>query len=122
MYLSGLVSRPISGHARQAQAEMAHITALSQDAANGVVVTKVFNLYSVLTGRFREAGARQANAQISLTATQGKLNAVAFLLNMGPLLVLFGLGGYEVIAGRITLGSLIVLLNLLGNLDRKSVV
>jgi len=116
MYLSGLVSRPISSHARQAQAEMANITALAQDAAKGVVVTKVFSLYSVLARRFREAGVGQASAQVSLTATQGKLNAVAFLLNMGPLLVLFGLGGYEVIAGRLTLGSLIVLLNLLGNI------
>lgn len=116
MYLTGLVSRPISGHAQEAQAEMANINGLAQDAANGVVVTKVFNIYTVLARRFREAGTKQANAQINLTATQGRLTAVAFLLNMGPLLVLFGLGGYEVISGRLTLGSLIILLNLLGNL------
>lgn len=116
MYFIGLVSRPISSYARQAQAEMANINALAQDAANGVAVTKVFNLYAVLARRFREVGAKQADSQINLTATQGRLNAVAFLLNMGPLLVLFGLGGYEVIAGRLTLGGLIVLLNLLGNI------
>ena len=113
MYFIGLVSRPISSYARQAQAEMANINALAQDAANGVAVTKVFNLYAVLARRFREVGAKQADSQINLTATQGRLNAVAFLLNMGPLLVLFGLGGYEVIAGRLTIGGLIVLLNIL---------
>lgn len=116
MYFSGLASRPISKLSQRAQAEMANITALSQDAANGVVVTKTFNLSSLLAERFRGVGKRHAGAQVDLATTQGRLNAVTFLFNMGPMLVLFGLGGYEVIAGRLTLGSLIVLLNLLGNL------
>ncbi|MDP3487872.1 MAG: ABC transporter ATP-binding protein [Bacillota bacterium] len=116
IYLSNLVSRPISKQSQQAQAEMASITVLAQDAANGMVVTKAFNLSGLLAQRFRDIGKRQAEAQVALATTQGKLNAVSFLFNMGPFLILFGYGGYEVIAGRLTLGGLIVLLNLLGNL------
>jgi len=114
--LSNKVSQPISGQSQLAQKEMAQITALSQDAANGIVVTKAFSLRGALTERFRIVNQRYRAAQVTVAGRQGRLNAVAFLFNMGPLLILFGLGGYEIIAGRLTLGSVIVLLNLLGNL------
>lgn len=117
IYLSGRVSRPIATQSQAAQAEMASVTALSQDAINGVVVTKSFNLQSILARKYRETGTRQAEAAVRLAGSQANLHAASYFFNLAPTLILFGFGGYEVIMGRLTLGNIIVLLNLVGNLS-----
>lgn len=117
MLLSNRISRPIAEQSREAQAEMAGVTALSQDAVNGVLVTKAFNLGAVLATRYRQAGSRQAEAAVRLAGSQARLHAASYFFNLAPTLILFGFGGYEVVMGRMTLGNILVLLNLIGNLS-----
>ncbi len=117
MLLSNRVSQPINAQSQIAQAELSKVTALSQDAIQGTLVTKTFNLQQTMADRYCAAGQRHVSAAISLAGSQATLRAVSFLIDLAPLLVLFGLGGYEVIRGRLSLGDIIVLLNLVGNLS-----
>lgn len=117
MVISNRMSKPIGPESKAAQEKLAAVTALSQDAANGVTVTKAFNLRGVIGSRYRESSLLHAQAVTKLAGSQAVLRASSFLFNITPTLILFGVGGYEVVSNRLTLGSLIILLNLVGNLS-----
>ncbi|MGI6344345.1 MAG: ABC transporter ATP-binding protein [Bacillota bacterium] len=116
MYISTVLSRPLAALSKAAQAEMAQVTALAQDAASGITVTKAFNLQRLLAERFFGAGSRQTEAAIRVAGQQAKLLGTSLWLELIPILILFGLGGYEMTVGRISMGDLVILINLSGNL------
>lgn len=116
MVAAGRLSKPISQHTNDIQKNMADVNSLAQDAAGGIVITKSFNLGKYLAGLFRKASNSVAGSEIKLAFSKGWLGGAMLLLTMAPYFVLFGLGGYEVIQGRLTVGALIIILNLMNSI------
>lgn len=118
--LIGLVANRLGAlltrHTTAMQVELAEVNALAQDAIAGIAVSKAFNLQSQLGERFRRRNERVATEGAQLLAYQGALNGAMMVLTMLPVFIVFGYGGYQVIGGQLTLGSLMVLINLLNNL------
>lgn len=118
--LIGLVAngfgKPLGRHTTAMQARLADVNALAQDALAGITVSKAFNLRSQLGTRFRQHSEQVAAEGIQVASYQGLLRGSMMALTLLPVFIVFGFGGYQVIVGRLTLGKMIVLLNLLNNL------
>lgn len=118
--LIGLVAnglgKPLGHHTTAMQARLADVNALAQDALAGITVSKAFNLRSQLATRFRQHSEQVAAEGTQVASYQGLLSGSMMALSLLPVFIVFGLGGYQVIVGRLTLGKMIVLLNLLNNL------
>lgn len=118
--LIGLVAnglgKPLGRHTTAMQARLADVNALAQDALAGITVSKAFNLRPQLAMRFRQHSEQVAAEGIQVASYQGLLSGSMMALTLLPVFIVFGFGGYQVIVGRLTLGKMIVLLNLLNNL------
>lgn len=116
MVVSGVLSKPLSKVTKELQAKLADVNSLAQDVTGGITVSKAFLLKNYLSPRFRDRASGAADAAVELAYQNGRLQAAMMILSIAPFFILFGVGGYEVIQGRMTPGSLMVMLNLLNKL------
>ncbi len=110
------LGKPLGRHTTAMQVRLADVNALAQDALAGITVSKAFNLKPQLAKRFRQHSEQVAAEGIQVASYQGLLNGSMMALTLLPVFIVFGFGGYQVIMGRLTLGQMIILLNLLNNL------
>jgi len=101
---------------REWQGDMARVNVLAQDAVSGIVMAKAYNLRGYLGKHLHGLGQRVVESAVGLAFTKGQLNAAMMILSVMPFLILFGVGGADVIRGRLSLGQLLMMLNLLNNL------
>ncbi len=111
-YLAG----PMRQHTDAVQQHSAEVNSLAQDAAGGIVITKAFGLRDHLARRFGTASGRVADSGVDLATSQGVMNGTIGVLSILPFFILFGVGGYEAVNGRLTLGNLLTILNMMNNL------
>jgi len=116
MFVASFFGGRMGGNLKAWQGGMAAVNVLAQDTVLGVVVAKTYNLHGYLGKQMSSLGKRVANSAVALAFTKGQLNSAMTVLSVMPFLVLFGVGGYEVIRGRLSLGQLLMMLNLLNNL------
>jgi len=116
MFVSSFFGGRMGGSLKAWQSAMAAVNVLAQDTVLGIVVAKTYALHDYLGKQMSSLSKRAANNAVALAFTKGQLNAAMTVLSVMPFLVLFGVGGYEVIRGRLSLGQLLMLLNLLNNL------
>ncbi|MBS3949942.1 MAG: ABC transporter ATP-binding protein [Peptococcaceae bacterium] len=114
--IASILGKAMGTSLKEWQGDMAVINALAQDATSGIVVTKAYNLQNHLERRFYLAGERAVNRAVKLAFVKGQLNSAMLVLSVMPFLILFGVGGFEVISGKLSLGQLLMMLNLLNNL------
>lgn len=98
------------------QSDIAKVNVLAQDTVAGIVVAKAYTMRDYLGGRMRALGESAVGNAVKLAFIRGQMNAAMTVLSVVPILVLFGVGGLQVIVGRLSLGQLFVLLNLLSAL------
>lgn len=98
------------------QSDIARVNVLAQDAVSGIVTVKAYNLSGYLVKRLHFLGQRVVESSVKLAFTRGQLNSAMMVLSVMPFLILFGVGGFDVIKGRLSLGQLLMMLNLLNNL------
>ncbi len=115
-FVANKLSKPLGQHITNMQARLAAVNALAQDSLAGIIVSKAFNLREYLGGRFHASNQQVADEAVQVATFRGLLSGSMMALTLMPVFVLFGLGGYEVIMGRLTLGKLLVMVNLLNNL------
>ena len=116
MFVASFFGRRMGGLLKAWQGAMAAVNVLAQDTVLGIVVAKTYNLHDYLGKRMRSLSKHVADNAVALAFTKGQLNSAMTVLSVMPFLVLFGVGGYEVIKGRLSLGQLLMMLNLLNNL------
>lgn len=109
------LGKSLAVHTNAQQVSLASLNSLALDSITGITVSKAFNLKGSLSERFRQHAERVATSGTRVENCQGVLKGVMRVLGLLPVFILFGLGGYQVIAGRLTFGTLIVLLNLLNS-------
>lgn len=114
--VSGILSKPLGKLRKEYLEKLADVNALAQDVTGGITVSKAFLLKNYLSRRFRTRAAGAASAAVNLAFYSGLLQAIMIALSISPFFVLFGAGGFEVIEGRMTVGSLVIMMNLFNNL------
>jgi subfamily B ATP-binding cassette protein MsbA len=94
--------------------QRAMITAFLQEAIGMLKLTQMFNKESFMSGRFFTQGKNsyEANMNAVMVGTKANLLAGVFMF-LGPLSVLY-VGGLHVIAGTLSIGSLIAFYSYLG--------
>ncbi len=110
------LGEPMRQHTEAVQKHTSEVNSLAQDAVGGIVITKAFGLRRHLARRFGASSDRVAGSGVDLATSQGVMNGAVGFLSLLPFFILFGVGGYETVHGRLTLGSLITILNLMNNL------
>jgi ATP-binding cassette, subfamily B, multidrug efflux pump len=91
----------------QIQAQLAEISAITQEALSGVRVVRAYRQEAAELDRFRRANEEYLRRNRRLIVLQGFFfPSMSFFLGLGALLMLW-LGSREVIRGRITLGQFV---------------
>ncbi len=89
------------------QAQLAELSAVTQEALAGVRVVRAYRQEDAELARFRQANEEFLRRNTRLIGLQGLFYpSLTFLLGVGALVVLW-LGGREVIAGRLTIGEFV---------------
>ncbi|MGE5653675.1 MAG: ABC transporter ATP-binding protein [Bacillota bacterium] len=107
---------PMRRHTDAVQQHTAVVNSLAQDAVGGIVIAKAFSLNGHLAMKFGAASGRAAKSGVDLATSQGVMNGALGVLSLLPFFILFGIGGYETVNGRLTLGDLLTILNMMNNL------
>jgi ATP-binding cassette subfamily B multidrug efflux pump len=91
----------------QIQAQLADVSAVTQEALSGVRVVRAYRQEAAELDRFRKSNEEYVRRNRRLITLQGFFfPSMSFFLGLGALLVLW-LGSREVIRGRITLGEFV---------------
>jgi ATP-binding cassette subfamily B protein len=91
----------------QIQAQLADVSAITQEALSGVRVVRAYRQEAAELERFRSANLEYLRRNRRLIAVQGFFfPSMSFFLGLGSMIVLW-LGGRDVINGRITIGEFV---------------
>ena len=89
------------------QAQLAHLSAIVQEALAGVRVVRAYRCEQVETDRFREANREYVARNRQMVQVQAVFHpSLALFLGLSALVVLW-IGSRQVIAGRLTVGDLV---------------
>jgi subfamily B ATP-binding cassette protein MsbA/ATP-binding cassette subfamily B protein AbcA/BmrA len=111
--LINLLTQPIAKRSEEMQDEIGQVNSVAQDALGGAMVVKAFNLADLLDGRFRQANAKAVDKGLGIARLWGIVNGAGLGLSITPFIIAFGFGGYLIIDGQMTFGSLFAFINLL---------
>ncbi len=98
--------RAVRERSRRAQDTLADATAFATESLSGVRVMQSFVAEAFTARRFREAANGAYDAARSMAEARGIVTAAAMLLAFGSVVVVLWLGAQDVIAGRISGGTL----------------
>jgi ABC-type multidrug transport system fused ATPase/permease subunit len=107
------LTQPISKRSEEMQEEIGKVNSVARDVLSGAMVVKAFNLVSVLDGRFRQANQHALKKGLGIARLNSIVDGVTLPMAITPFILAIGLGGYLVIQGQITFGSLFAFINLL---------
>jgi ABC-type multidrug transport system fused ATPase/permease subunit len=107
------LTRPVPQRTKEMQDEIGAVNSVAQDSLGGLMIGKAFNLAGIMDGRFRRANRRALGKGLSIARLTSTVNAVSYAASMSPFLLTSAFGGYLVIRGQVTFGSLIAFVNLL---------
>jgi ABC-type multidrug transport system fused ATPase/permease subunit len=110
------LSAPISKNARALQERLADVAETAKDAISGVEVVRVFGLQNLLTIRHDKAISESLGSARRLSAARSTLSNLSFIIGFIPFLFCIGFGGYQVLEGGMTIGSLLAFVQLLNRL------
>lgn len=111
-----ILTKPLTRHTAAMQEAIGGVNSVAQDGLSGLAVVKAFNLQETLTRRF-VAENRKAVGRGRVIARLGAgVTGVSMAAQILPFLIVFGYGGYLVIAGQLTVGGITAFINLMNNL------
>lgn len=114
--ISSVASRPIGARTRDAQERLSRAAAVAQDFADGAEIVRIFGL----NHRFRERHDRAVDESVESSKTAAKSEAILLGISFGggtiPYILLIAIGGYWVVTGRMTPGSLTAFIQLMNHL------
>lgn len=108
---------PISARAAELQGEIGRATGVAQDGLAGLTVARAFNLQGALDERLRAANRSALASAARVVRLRAVANALSNCVPIVPFIITFGLGGYLVITGRMSPGSLVAFIYLLNSIS-----
>ncbi|TVP96183.1 MAG: ABC transporter ATP-binding protein [Acholeplasmatales bacterium] len=110
---STLLIKPIGPISKKVQEKLGHINTVVTDFIKGVEVSKAYNLETRLEDKNTRFVEESVSSGKQLALRRGVLGAFSSGFSIIPFITTFVFGGYLVIEGRMTLGSLLAFINLL---------
>jgi ABC-type multidrug transport system fused ATPase/permease subunit len=112
-WIVSALTAPISRRTDQMQEEIGRVNSLAQDGLAGLVITRAFNLTRVLDERFRLSNNRVLSKGMRIAFFRALVDIVGYVVTLAPFMFTFGFGGWLVLSGRMTFGSIFAFINLL---------
>ena len=107
------LTRPVQKRSEEMQDEIGKVNSVAQDSLAGLMVVKAFNLVDVLNDHFGQANRQALQRGLRIARLRAFIDALGFALSILPFIIAIGYGGYLIITGLITFGSLFAFVNLL---------
>ena len=101
------VSKPLEENNRQLQEKLAATNAFVQDALGGFAIVKAFNLQPIFAETYSGITQKLQNKGITIDRISAYLTSIWLALRFIPQLVLPLYGGYLMIQGELTVGSVL---------------
>src|SRR5450759_2214820 len=111
--LVSALTNPVQKRSEEIQNEIGKVNSLAQDSLSGLMVVKAFNLVDILNNQFSQANRQALQRGLRIARLRALIDAVGFALSILPFIIAMGYGGYLVITGVMTFGSLFAFINLL---------
>ena len=111
--LLSLISGPIIKRSNELQEDVGSLNELAQDALNGLMITRAFNLTAVLNDRFASRNQSVVQRGLAIARPRSLADSLSTIVGFSPFIITFGFGGYLAITGQMTFGSLFAFINLL---------
>jgi ABC-type multidrug transport system fused ATPase/permease subunit len=111
--LVSTLSQPVSKRSEEMQEEIGKVNSIAQDGLSGAMLVKAFNLKEIIEGRFHQANQEVLKKGKRIAYLRALIEGSGFGLIILPFIIAVGLGGYLVIEGQMTFGSLFAFINLL---------
>jgi len=113
---ASVLSAPIAKLTKSLQVRMAELTVLTQESLQGMEVARAFNLRDHLTAKFAATMSGVLALQWALVGYRVGMGATSFVLLLLSFFLCFGVGGWLVIQGRMSLGELMAFVQLMNHL------
>lgn len=114
--ISSYFSKPIAQYTREYQEKLALVNKETQDTLNGIEVVRAYDLQEALSEKYDQYVDESIAAGVKVLTRRVILQGISLFTNISPFLICFGFGGYWVIKGQMTAGSLIAFITLLNPL------
>ncbi|HEY9075074.1 MAG TPA: ABC transporter ATP-binding protein [Anaerolineaceae bacterium] len=111
--IMGQLSMPIARQTEVMQTAIGDTMSLAQDSFSGILITRAFNLTSIMDSRFRHANRTVLQKGLRLNRLRAATDGGGSFFNVLPFLLTFGFGGYLTITGSLTFGLLTAFINML---------
>ncbi len=107
------LTRPVMKRSEEMQAEIGQVNSVAQDGLSGAMVVKSFNLARLMDERFHLVNAGALKKGLAIARLRAIIDGVTIPMSLMPFIIALGLGGYFIIQGKMTFGSLFAFINLL---------
>ncbi|AZR73711.1 hypothetical protein BBF96_10140 [Anoxybacter fermentans] len=111
-----ILSNPMTKYSKQLQERLGVVNSIVQETIFGIEISKAFNLKERLERKYNSAVDNTVKSAKALAKRNALLNSFSHLISLVPFLICFCIGGYWVVRGEMTPGSLIAFINLLNHL------
>lgn len=114
--VGSLLSAPLQRFSKMYQEKLAKVNASTQDTIAGIEIARAFGLEEQLNQRFDSCANEAKLSGLALSLRQVLMAGLSELLGVTPFLICFGFGGWWVIRGELSTGSLVAYIQLLNHL------
>ena len=107
------LNQPVAQRTQEMQQVIGETVSVAQDGLSGLMVTRAFNLASLMDRRFQASNQGVLNKGLQVSRLRAAADAYGSIFGVLPFLITFGFGGYLTITGHLSFGSLMAFINLL---------
>lgn len=115
--LASRVAKPMSSISYELQQSLADQNSVAQDVIGGTDVIRAFNLQGLMGERSQARINQTVTSGEKMAKQQALVGAASVISGFLPFMLAVGLGGYFVITGKISVGSLIAFVQMLNGLS-----
>lgn len=116
LLMSNKLTKPLGPLSSAAQADLASASVLAQETVAGAEVSHALSMSGVLSVRYENRLASWKNHALQSCRQVSKLYSSGTVLSMLPFIIIFSVGGFMVLSGRLQAGMLITFIQLINYL------
>lgn len=105
--LSLLISRPLGKYFEKMYQSLARVNVVAQDCMWGIHIIKAFNLDAILFEKYKAAVDRTLADTLLIEKRNAMLSPITVIIQMVPTVLCFLYGGFLVVTGKFSCGSLV---------------
>jgi ABC-type multidrug transport system fused ATPase/permease subunit len=117
MWYTTYSSKIISKTAQQSQEANTNLNGFTDTLITIFPIMRLFNASALIQGKYNAALDRWENASVKEDRIRAGLMSLSGFFSLIPLMLLFLIGGTQILQGTLTLGTLYIFVNLSGNIS-----